>query len=157
MDDLFKVYVEQLREGHEEKIDEKLDPAFLDVQESDLIFDKPVELEGVVYLAEYELVFHWDIRTEAKMPCAICNEPVKVPIHIQNFYYSEPVREIKTGVYNFKDLLRETILLEVPPFTECHDGQCPKRQEYQKYLKESSDQPSDEEGYHPFADLDWKS
>jgi uncharacterized metal-binding protein YceD (DUF177 family) len=155
MDDVFKIYIEQLREGHEEKIHEKLDPSFLDIQEPDLVFDAPVELEGVAYLAEHELVLHWDIRTEAIIPCSICNEPVKVPIHIQNFYYSEPIKEIKSGVYNFKDLLRETILLEVPAFAEC-DGGCPRRQEYQKYIKEPSNQASDDEGYQPFADLDWK-
>src|SRR5262249_1756536 len=152
-DDVFKIYIEQLRDGHEEKIHEQLDPRFLDVQEPDLLFDKPVELEGVAYLAEHELVFHWDIWTEVLIPCSICNEPVRVPIHIQNFYYSEPISEIKSGVYNFKNLLRETILLEVPTFTECNQGHCPKREEYRKYLKESSNRPSDEEGYHPFADL----
>lgn len=156
MDDFFKIYIEQLRDGREEQINEKLDPSFLDVQEPDLIFEKPVELEGVAYLAEHELVLKWNIRAEAIMPCSICNEPVKTLIDICDFYYSEPVSEIKTGVYNFKNLLRETILLEIPPFIECHEGQCPKRQEYQKYLKEPSNPPSDEEGYHPFADLDWK-
>ena len=152
MDDIFKIYIEQLRNGHEEKIDEKLDPGFLDVCEPDLVFSEPVELKGVAYLAEQELVFHWDIRTEAVIPCSICNEPVRVPIHIHDFYYSEPVREIKTGVYSFKDLLRETILLEVPSFVEC-EGMCPKRKEVKRYLKESSDELSDEGGYHPFADL----
>jgi uncharacterized metal-binding protein YceD (DUF177 family) len=157
MDDVFKIYIEQLRESHEEKISEKLNPDFLEIHEPDLAFDKPVELEGVAYLAEQELVLHWEIRTEAILPCSICNEPVRVPLHIQNFYYAEPTSEIKSGIYNFKELLRETILLEVPAFAECTGGNCPKRKEYRKYLKEPSDQLSDEEeGYHPFADLDWK-
>lgn len=156
MDDAFKIYVEQLRDGHEEKIHETFDPGFLDINEPDLRFDQPVELEGVAYLAEHELVLHWDIKAEAVVSCSICNEPVKVPLHIQNFYYSEPLAEIKSGVYNFKDLLRETILLEVPSFAEC-EGSCPRRKEYHKYFKEPSSQPSDEEeGYQPFADLDWK-
>ncbi len=155
MDDIFKIYIEQLREGHEEKIHEKLDSSFLDIQESELAFDKWVDLKGVAYLAEHELVLHWDIRTEAFVPCSICNETVRVPIHIQNFYYSEPLSEIKSGIYHFKNLLRETILLEVPPFNECNGGNCPKRQEYKQFLKEPSS-PSDEEGYQPFADLDWK-
>lgn len=156
MDDSFKIYIEQLREGHEEKIHEKLDPSFIDIHEADLIFETPVELKGVAYLAEHELVLHWDIRTEVLIPCSICNELVKVPIQVQNFYYSEPTSEIKAGIYNFKNLLRETILLEVPAFTECHGGNCPKRQEYQKYLKEPSNPLSQEEGYNPFVDLDWK-
>lgn len=157
MHDEFKIYVEQLREGRERKFHEILPPDFLEMQEPDLSFKKPVVLEGVAYLAENELIIHWDVKTEALIPCSICNEPVSVPIHVQNFYYSEPLADIKTGIYYFKDLLRETILLEVPPFTECQDGQCPKRQEYAKYLKESSSpQPDQDEGYQPFADLDWK-
>lgn len=157
MDDIFKIYIEQLRDGHEEKIHEKLDPSFLNIQEPDLAFDKPVELEGVAYLAEDELLFRWNIRTEALVPCSICNEWVRVPILIQDFYYSESINQIKSGIYNFKDLLRETVLLEVPGFIECNEGNCSKRQDYRKYLKEPSNQLSDsEEGYHPFADLDWK-
>lgn len=156
MEDVFKIYIEQLREGREEKIHEKLDPGFLDIHEVGLAFDKPVELRGVAYLAEQELILRWDIRTEALIPCSICNELVEVPVYIQNFYYSEPTSKIKSGVYNFKDLLRETILLEVPTFIECRAGNCPKRQEYQKYLKGQTDQSANEEGYQPFADFDWK-
>ncbi len=160
MDDEFKIYVEQLREGREKKIEEHLDPDFLDIHEPDLAFKEPVEVIGVAYLAEQELIIHWEVKTEAVISCAICNEPTSVPVHIHNFYYSEPLAAIKSGIYNFKNLLRETILLEVPAFTECHGGHCPKRQEYSKYLKEPSD-PSDssddqDEGYQPFADLDWK-
>ncbi len=157
MDDAFKIFVEQLRDGRESKIQEILDPEFMDIHDPELIFKKPVELEGAAYIAEHELLIHWDIKTEALIPCSICNEPVAVPIQVKNFYYSEPLAEIKSGVYNFKNLLRETILLEVPTFTECSEGMCPKRQEYSKYLKESSNQAVDEdEGYHPFSDLDWK-
>lgn len=157
MDDEFKIFVEQLREGRERKISETLDPAFLDIDEPDLAFEKPVELEGVAYLAENELVLHWDVKAEALISCCICNEKVAVPLHVQNFYYSEPMDEIKSGVYNFKELLRETILIEVPLFVECNGGNCPLRKEYADYLKNPSDsQPDQEEGYHPFADLDWK-
>lgn len=158
MDDIFKIYIEQLRDGREEKLNEKLDPAFIDIQEADLRFDRPVELQGVAYMADDELVLHWDIRTEAVLPCTMCNEPVRVPIQINNFYYCEPASDIKTGIYNFKNLLRETILLELPGFAECHEGQCPKRKELKKYLKDPESSSSDKEDvYHPFADLDWKS
>lgn len=156
MDDAFKIYVEQLREGHEEIIREIFDPSFMDVRESDLSFHQPVELEGEAYLADRELVLHWDVKTVALMTCSVCNDPVKVPLHVQNFYHSESLAEIKTGIYSFKDLLRETLLLEVPSFVECCEGQCPKRQEYSKYLKKPSAPLVEEEGYQPFADLDWK-
>lgn len=156
MDDVFKIYVEQLREGQEEKIHETLEPDFLEIDEPELIFDRPVALDGVAYIAERELMMRWEIKTEALIPCSVCNEHVRVPIHVMNFYYSEPLTEIKSGIYNFKELLRETILLEVPSFVECK-GNCPKRKEFKKYLKEPSNLPGHEEGYQPFADLDWKS
>jgi uncharacterized metal-binding protein YceD (DUF177 family) len=159
MDDVFNIYIEQLREGREERFQLNLSPSFIDIQEDTLRFDKPVKLEGSAYLAEQELILHWDVQTEALIHCSICNEPVAVSLHIPNFYYSEPVSEIKTGIYNFKDLLRETILLETPSFAECCNGNCPKRVEYQKYLKETSDHPPEDEGYQPFAGLEegiWK-
>jgi uncharacterized metal-binding protein YceD (DUF177 family) len=154
MDDDFKIFVEQLRNGHERKIEEVLDPEFLDIHEKDLSFRKKVYLKGKAYLAEDELILHWDAQTEAEISCSICNEPVSIGIQIQDFYHAEPLSEIKTGIFNFKDLLRETILLEVPPFAECHQGKCPKRKEIKKYLKDPSKKGLDEERYHPFADLD---
>ncbi len=157
MEDEFKIYIEQLRDGHDKHIDECLSPDFLEINESDLAFEKPIELKGSAYLAEDELIINWNIRTEAFVSCLICNEKVPVEIVIHNFYHSEPLENIKTGIYNFKELLRETILLEVPSFAECNEGKCPRRQEVAKYLKDPVEEESnDEEGYHPFADLDWK-
>lgn len=157
MDDVFKIYVDQLRDGHEKNIHESLSPEFLDVHERDLDFKKNVELKGVAYTAEDELILNWTIQAEALIACSICNEKVPVEICIENFYHSEPLAEIKGAIFNFKDLLRETVLLEVPTFVECNEGSCPKRQEMSKYLKEpSQDQADQEDGYHPFADLDWK-
>lgn len=157
MEDEFKIFVDQLRDGHEIIIHESLSPKFMDIHENDLDFKKNIELDGMAYTAEDELVLNWNIRTEALVSCAICNEKVPVDIHIDNYYHTEPLSEIKGAIFNFKDLLRETILVEVPAFTECNQGECPKRQEVAKYLKEpSQDQTDEEDGYHPFADLDWK-
>jgi uncharacterized metal-binding protein YceD (DUF177 family) len=156
MDDQFKIFVDQLKDGHEKIIHEDMSPAFIDIQEKDLSFEKNVELDGLAYTADEELVLNWTIRTQATITCSICNEPVPINIEIDNFYHSEPLSEIKGAIYNFKDLLRETILLEVPSFAEC-EGNCPRRQEVSKYLKEPSDDQQDsEDGYQPFADLDWK-
>jgi len=158
MEDQFKIYVEQLREGQETEINEVLAPDFLEINEPDLAFDQPISLEGVAYIADKELILNWNIRTEALVPCTICNEPVSTEIVIHNFYHSEAMEEIKTGIFNFKSLLRETILLEVPPFAECNQGNCSARKEVAHYLKEPSEKETvDKEGYQPFADLDWKS
>lgn len=158
MDDVFNIYIDRLRHGQELKISEKISPEFLDVHEKDLSFKKDVELEGIAYLAEQELILHWNtIKAEALISCSICNEKVPVEIEINDFYYNEPISNIKNGIFNFKDVLRETILLEVPLFAECEDGNCPRRQDVAKYLKDKPKNKSDEEdGYQPFADLDLK-
>lgn len=157
MEDEFRIYVEQLRDGQEKVIHETFEPEFLDINEDELAFEVPVKLDGVAYTAENELILNWNIKTEAVVNCSICNEKVSVPIEVNNFYYGEPLEDIKTGIFNFKELLRETILLEVPPFSECNQGHCPSRKELAPFFKEASEEGVDEEdGYQPFADIDWK-
>lgn len=156
MDDVFKIYVEQLRDGHIEKIDEKLGAGFLDVQEKELSFEDPVLVKGEAYLAEENLILNLNAITQAIIPCAICNAPVKVEIEVKHLYHLEPLAEIKGSIFNFKELLREEILLALPGFTEC-EGRCPRRKEIAKYLAESEKEKASEEdeGYQPFADFDW--
>jgi uncharacterized metal-binding protein YceD (DUF177 family) len=151
----FKIYVDQLRDGHIETIHEILSPDFMEVKEEDLLFQDEINVDGEAYLAEDEVVLHLEIFTKATIPCSICNERVKIDVSIPDFYHAEPLQNIKTGIFNYKEILRESILLETPSFAECHDGKCPKRNEFKKYLKESGreDGKSDEEGYQPFADL----
>ncbi len=154
MDEAFKIYIDQLRDGHAEKISENLSPEFLDVHEEDLSFVDPVDVKGEAYLAENDLVLHLDIHTMATIPCAICNAQVKVPIAMKDFYHTLPAVEIKSAIYNFQEMLRENILLATPLFAECNDGQCPERAELKKFFRdEGSDKKSEDEGYHPFADL----
>lgn len=157
-DDHFRIFVEQLREGHTEEIDETFPPAFLDVHEKELVFTEPVTVKGEVYLAEDTLVLHLDIEAVAEVPCSVCNKPVEVPISIEGFYHAVPVNEIKGAVYDFSEVLRETILLEVPHLAECREGKCPQRKTIGKYLKKEKSPGSDDdgEGYRPFADLDFK-
>lgn len=152
MNDGFNIYVEQLRSGNSEKISEAFAPDFLDVHEKELAFNDPVKVSGEAYLAEDNLILHLEISTFASIPCRICNEPVKVPLQLQKFYHSEPLDVIKSGVYNMMPLLREATLLETPAFAECEQGKCPKRKEFEKYIKKTENSEK-EEGYHPFDDL----
>jgi uncharacterized metal-binding protein YceD (DUF177 family) len=155
MKEAFKIYIDQLKDGHSEKIEEKFDPEFLDVKEEDLCFIDPVDVNGEAYLAEHELVLHLDIHTQATIPCAICNQEVKVPVDLKDFYHMVPTAEIKSAIYNFQEMLRENILLNTPLFAECSNGQCPERDELKRFFREvdSPDKNSKDEGYQPFADL----
>ncbi len=155
MNDAFKIYVEQLRDGHTERIAEEFPPKILEVEEKDLKFLAPIKVDGEAYLAEDDLVIHLAIETAATLSCTICNDPVEVPIRVDDFYHVEPLKNIKSGVFNFREVLRDDILLNTPHFAECSEGKCPKRSELKKYMKSDAEgkKQADEEGYQPFADL----
>lgn len=154
-DESFRIYVEQLRDGHSESLTESFSPEFVNVKEKELSFVDPVNIQGEAYLADDELVLHLNIDTLATMPCRICNETFKHEVKIKDFYHAQPVQEIKGRVFDFREVLREVILLETPPLMECHQGKCPKRKAMQKFLKsEGISKKDEEEGYRPFADLD---
>lgn len=156
-DDRFRIFVEQLRQGNIEEIDENFSPDFLEINEKDLSFSKPVIVRGQVYLADEMLILHFDIHTVATIPCAICNSPADIAIGIKGFYYAVPLDEVKGAIYDFREILRETILLEVPILAECHQGKCPQRESLEKYFKKEGapEEKEEEEGYRPFADLDF--
>lgn len=159
MDECFKIHVEQLRDGRSKDISGSYSPEFLDIHEKSLAFLDPVEIHGEVYLVEEMLMMHVDISTLATIPCSICNNPVKVKTAIQGYYHGVPLSEIRGGIYYFHEILRETILLEIPILAECNDGKCPARKEIKKYLKQETSSKSnygEETGYRPFADLDLK-
>lgn len=162
MDDIFKIYVDQLRDGQTEVIDETFDPLFIDMVEADLLFSDPVSVQGDVYLTNDSLILHLKVKTLATMPCAICNQSVKVEIIINNLYHVEPLENVKSGIFNFREMLRESVLLEVPMYVECGLGEntCPQREEIKKYLKQKNiknkNSNQEEDGYQPFANLDWK-
>jgi uncharacterized metal-binding protein YceD (DUF177 family) len=156
MDDRrFNIYLEQLRNGKKTIIEESCPSDFMEVKEEDLFFNDTVTVEGEAYLAGDALVISCQLITIATMPCAICNEPVKVEIEVTQFYHAEELSNIKGGIYNYKNAIREAILLEVPPFAECEPGNCPHRKEIERFLRPPGDADASqkEEGYRPFADL----
>lgn len=151
MDDTFKIFFEQLKGGKVEKLDVTVAPDFLHIDEDVLQFKDPVLIKGEAYLADDALILHLNAEAIAVIPCSICNEPVRVPIEIRNFYHAEPIEGLKKGYFDFKEVVREAILLEVPAFAECSKGNCPKRKEIVKFLKKPAS--TDDTGNRPFADI----
>lgn len=134
MGDEFKIFVLRLKDGQKEIIEETLSPDFLDIHEKDLAFTVPVKIHGEAEFVDQALVLRLDIETEATMPCAICNENVQVKLEIPDFCHTEELENIKGDVFNFKDSLREAILLELPSRAECGNGNCPQREVLAKYF-----------------------
>lgn len=147
-----KVYIDRLRDGHIELIDETISSDILDVQEKDLSFSGQITISGRVYLTDDHLILQANLSSQAVVPCAICNQPVSVPIRVENFYFAKPIEELP-AVFDYSDEIREAILLHAPAFAECSNGNCPERKVVNKFLKQS-DQSPDETVNFPFADLD---
>jgi len=154
INEAFKIYVDQLHDGRIEYIEEKFPADFLALKlEDELRFTGEVLMDGQTYLANDALVLRFSVTAHAVLPCSICNQPVDVEINIQDFYHMEPLAAIKSAVYCFENLLRETILLEAPAFVECNNGKCDNRNKMKKFLKTQGESSPDEEGHQPFAHL----
>ncbi len=152
----FVIYIDRLRDGQTLKIDEVCPTDFLEIHEDELSFLEPVTIQGKAYLADDHLVLQLDIRAQFVMPCSICNEKATLPIEIKNFYYVVPVEEIPTHMFDYSELLREEILLQVPTFAECQGGKCPERTTLTPYLKKEDKLPASlkkDHVHYPFADL----
>lgn len=134
MGDEFKIFVHRLKEGQKEAINESFDPAFMQIEEDELAFSVPVEVQGEAECSLEALVLRLAVVTQATMPCAICNDEVQVDVKIPDFCHMMELREVKGDVFNFSGVLREAILLELPPTAECNAGQCPERASLAKYF-----------------------
>lgn len=149
----FRIYVDRLRSGGEEAISETMTPSFLDLKESDeILATKPLSVEGKAYVAGDFLILSLHIVAELKLKCALCNEFFSLRVDLPHFIHEEALDEIKHGVFDFGELVRETILLEIPFYPQCGGSECLNRESVEKYLKTKED--TEEEGYHPFQNID---
>ncbi len=102
----FKIYIDRLKHGHIEKIDVTTPPSFLEVDEESLVFSEDVRVEGQAYLAEDHLVVQVDFQTAAFIPCSICNQPVRIPIDIRDHYFTEPLTEVHSAIFDITNEVR---------------------------------------------------
>jgi len=153
MNNEFKIFIDRLNDGNEVEIEEKVSSKFLDVQEPELHFAPDVTFKGKAYLADDHLVIHLQVRATAIMPCKICNEPVQVPLNLHDLTFTEPVKEIFSSIFDFSPLLREAILLELPPFIECHEGTCPEREDVKKFFTPKGQNEKQNDHFFPFSSL----
>lgn len=146
-----RLFLDRIRAQGCEKIDVRLPPDFIDLHEEELVFADPITVEGEVYLAGEEVVIALRAETVIRMPCAICNAPVALPL--QNAWTSvEPVDSFRHGVIDLREMVRENLLIEVPLVAECEPGNCPERKVLAPYLRQEQEE-REETGFHPFADL----
>ena len=107
--------------------------------------------KGAAYWAEQALIIQLEVATAVQLVCTVCEEKYSHPMQLKQVMIPVPSEEVKGGIYNFAEALREEIVLELPQYGECSGGKCPHRQEVASYLKQEANE--DEVHYHPFNDL----
>lgn len=147
----FKIFIDRLKDGSEQKIEGSFSPELLEVDEKELQFHHPVVVDAVCYTAEEDLIIQITASTLATMPCAICNEWTTIEISASNYYVTEPLEEIKGAVYDFGLALREALLTQVPHVGECNQGHCPDRKLIEPFLRKEDEIV---QSRNPFKDID---
>ncbi|MEI6242655.1 MAG: hypothetical protein WCP39_04530 [Chlamydiota bacterium] len=145
------IYIDQLKDDHKEKVDKTFSSVFLELEEAELHFLSGIHVDGEFYLTSTHLIIHLNIQAEATLPCSICNKPASYSIEVEGFYHTEPLENIPSSVFDYKEIVREAVLLEVPLFLECKNGHCPERENMEKYIKKEKQKTLEE--HFPFADF----
>lgn len=152
MPDRLKIYIDRLKEDKTEIFKEEISADLFGLMENDLQFKDPVFLEAKVYLSSEYLIVEVSAKTIARITCSICNNFVNHSVEVINDTHTILLEDIKGKIYYFKDLVRESLLLELPSFIECQTGNCPDRKSFNYFLK-GNDQPESTD-YFPFSNLD---
>ncbi len=150
MESPLKIFTEQLRDGKREQIEHVLPPDFLGLSEPDLIFQHPIYLKGEVYATDEDLILQLSAHTEVKMPCSICNDMTFVTLKTEELYHTILLSELESTTFDFTDILREEIVILIPQYVECQQGNCPERKVISKFMKSKVVSP---QNHFPFADL----
>ena len=148
----FQIWIDRLKSGGTQLINESFNPDFLDIQEKELQLNAPVIVTGEAYLTENELILRVQASTKAMMPCSICNQMIQIELSVKDFYHAEPTSEIRTGIFDYQTHLREALLIELPQYVECNQGKCPERKIIAPFLR--SEKKVKEETHFPFSNLD---
>lgn len=126
------IHIDRLRDGGKELIEENLSSDFFRTDEN-FYFTSPITIRGEAYLAGDHFVLSLGIKLNVSLPCIVCNAWTPHSIYIENFLHTEPLEKIKNGLYNYSDIVRDAIFLEIPAYFECNKN-CPERIHLNSYL-----------------------
>jgi uncharacterized metal-binding protein YceD (DUF177 family) len=149
MDPTLKIHTQQLKTGQPHLIEQTLPPSFLQITEQDLVFKSPIHLKGEVYTTDDHLIIHFTAKTEACIPCSLCNETTFIPLQTQEIYHSIPLAELPSTIFDLSDMIREEVILLIPQFIECQGGHCPQRNTLSKLMRNKSTSHN----HYPFSEF----
>ena len=143
-----KIFIDRLANEGDFQQNGELDASVLGLKKDDALSGN-ILYNLKAYLADEHLVLNFDASCQLKLPCTVCNEFTSYNIDLKKQSALEPLNEVKKGVYDASQCIRDAILLQVPPYYECQ-GNCPERESIKKYLKAAH---TDNESYNPFQNL----
>lgn len=120
------IYIDRLRDGNKDFIQENISTNKILEEEKDFRVTSLLNLSGEAYIAGDHLILSLRIHLKADVPCIICNNWTPYPICIENFLHAESLANIKNSIYNYSNIVRDAIFLEIPTYFECNRN-CPER------------------------------
>jgi uncharacterized metal-binding protein YceD (DUF177 family) len=150
----FHIYIDRLRDGKMERIDDDLPSSFLDIDEDELKFSETVHVDGEAYLADDHFVLRLRAQAQAFIPCLACNKMTEASLNVEDFYFSVPLKELTSPIFDYSEALREALLLELPQYVECNGGNCPERENIKVYLNKKPVSGDTLSTHFPFSDLE---
>jgi len=147
------IYIERLRDGRIEHVQESIDSKMLDISDADAKFSERVAVSAKAYTADDFLLVELTISAKAELMCSVCNEPFFYPIEIRNAIFETALDEITDAVFDLYPLVRECVLLEIPFYPQCAGASCKNRESLDRYFKNDASKESENTLFKPFENL----
>jgi len=131
---LLPLYIDRLRDGRIENIEQELDPKQLDIIDDEIDCVKPIATSIKAYLADDFLIICLSLSAELLLHCRICNEQFAFPLTLSHIDQEIPLDEIHDAVFDVASMIREILLVEVPAYPQCGGKVCCNRDSIKKYF-----------------------
>ncbi len=148
------IHIDRLKSGEEEAINCLISPKFLELEnDTDLGCTQPIQVSGLAYIAGDYLIVELEAEAQFTARCAVCSEPFSLDVTLSDWRFEKPLEEIRGGVWDFQEALREELLVQIPLFPQCGAGQCKHRNEVSKFYSKPKEDVNEEGVFRPFQDL----
>ncbi|WP_213318120.1 hypothetical protein [Chlamydiifrater volucris] len=151
VDDL-KIYVYRLKNiGDREALQYTVAPGVFSEKGLEKVFSCPIQVSGhVERVDEEQLVLSLSIQTEVGASCPFCDKAFSRTVAIDSICHLIEKDQLRDGVFDCSDLIRQEILLESEGLYECESGGCPDKAGIENFLQKKEKKF---EGNNPFENL----
>jgi uncharacterized protein len=154
---LLKINVEEMLSKGERRLHVKESMSGIELDDAKLI--TPVDVEAELSIVDKEVYVRGEFKTKVKLNCVRCLEDFELELsgEIESTYMFEnefrhmvegleeeyeadesAIECLENGIVDLSELVREHIVLEMPPFPICMDD-CTGLDEFEKYKDDGMD------------------